>query len=225
MAEVNLDDLKPNSHQYHKDVEAQEPENEKKEPKPDLSANVTSKKRPLYRRFIDVFLKDGASPKEIRKYLVEDVIVPAVLDNISDIVTSSIEMMFFGSAKRKSKGASSGGNFRVDYGSFSSGNGNRRRERLSRSAAKETSNREPLDDYIFDSRGDAEMVLVDMRELLDRFEQVTVLDYLDILTGYGISVKTEPSDDKYGWKDLSNVEPTRARGGGYFLNLPRERLL
>ena len=223
---LSMEELKPNSHQYHKDAEQNDiskPEEEK--PKAELSGNVTTKKRPLWKRVLNTFLKDGASPKEIKTYILEEVIVPAVLDNISDVITTAVEMRFFGAPKRGggSKGGSSGNNSKINYGGFFN-DGSRRRERLAKEAKKDTGTRELLDDYIFDNKGDAEMVLVEMRELLDRFQQVTVMDYLDILTNYGISVNTTPSDSKYGWTDLSDVEPTRTRGG-YYLNLPKERLL
>ena len=218
MAEINMDDLKPNSHQYNKAREEAE-----KEPKPELSGNVTTRKRSLGRRFIDIFLKDGASPKEIKTYLIEEVIVPAVLENIADAVTTAVEMRFFGSAKRRSRGSGSNTNSRVNYGGYFNGGGGRR-EQIARST-RESSGRPPLDDYIFESRSDAEMVLVDMRELLDQYQQVTVADYYDILSSYGIRVQSEHTDNKFGWTNLSDVEPVRARGGGYYLDLPRERAL
>ena len=219
MAEVNMDDLKPNSHQYHRDAE-QEAENA---PKQELSGGVTTRKRSLARRFVDIFLKDGASPKEIKQYIIEDVIVPAVLENIADAINAAVEMRFFGAPKRRSRGGASNG-ARVSYGSFFNSGTNQRRERLA-SSARERSDRDPLDDYIFESKGDAEMVLVDMRELLEQYNQVTVADYLDILTNYGIKVQSYHTDNKFGWTDLSDVEISRARGGGYYLPLPREKAL
>ena len=218
-----MDDLKPNSHQYHRDAENNDiPETDTQ--KSELSGNVVAKKKPLWRRVLNTFLKDGANPAEIKTYLIEEVIVPAVLDNVSDIITTAVEMRFFGAPKRRSsRNTASGNNSRVNYGGFFN-DGSRRRDRLAREAKKETTVKEALDDYIFDNRGDAERVLVDMREVLDQYQQVTISDYLDILTNYGISVTTTPGDNKYGWTDLSGVEATRTRGG-YYLNLPKEKLL
>ena len=230
MAEAKMPDkdaLPPNSHQYHKDIERAEQEEKENKPKAELSGSVTTKKKSLLKRFLYTFLKDGASDKEIKTYLLEDVLVPAVLENIADAINVAIEMKFFGSAKRRNRGASGNGS-RVNYGSFyNGGTKNSRQERLSNSAKERSlSGNEPLDDYIFESRSDAEIVLVEMRELLDQYQQVTVADYLDILRDKGISVqRSVHTDNKFGWVDLSEVEPMRARGGGYFLDLPRERAL
>lgn len=225
MAEINMDDLKPNSFKYRQEADealkeaAENQEEQEKKVEKVITGKVTSKKRSLGRRFIDIFFKDGASPKEIRTYLLEDVIVPAVLDNITEIVNSSVEMIFFGEARRRNKKSSggSGNNARVNYGGYFN-SGDNRRDRPSRSV-KEQSSREILDDFIFDSRADAEQVLDDMRELLDRYQQVTVADYLDMLGKTSVY-----TDNKFGWTDLSRVQVSRVRGG-YRIDLPRESAL
>lgn len=224
MAEVRMDDLKPNSHQYNRELETVESE-EVKEPK-ELSGSVTQRKRSLIRKVTDIFLKDGASPTEIKRYLIEEVLVPAVLDNIADAITAAVEMRFFGDVRRGSRRGSKGtgrtGSV-VNYGGYFTGGD--RREKVTKTN-RETSSREPIDEMIFETRGDAERVLSDMQEVLEQYPQITVADYIDILKQYGISVREiEHTDNKYGWKDLSSVEPRRARGGGYYLDLPREYLV
>ena len=236
-----MPDLKPNSHQYRQEEQrrlegtptpAPEPKQaendisdkektESEKPKKELSGGVRTKKRSLGRRFMDIFFKDGASPSEIKTYLIEEVLVPSVLENIADAINAAVEMRFFGEARRVRRGKSaSGSNSRTAYGSFYSG-GELRRERMARST-KEQSTREALEDIVFDTLRDAEQVRDDMLEILENYPQVTVADYKDILSSYGISVKQEHTDNKYGWTDLSEVVPRRARGGGYYLDLPRE---
>lgn len=226
MAEINMDDLKPNSFKYRQEAdealkEATEKQQEEPEKKVEkvITGKVTSKKRSLGRRFLDIFFKDGASPKEIQAYLLEDVIVPAVLDNITEVINSAVEMVFFGEARRRNKkpGSGSGNSARVNYGGYFN-SGDSRRDRPSRSI-KEQSTREILEDFIFDSRADAEQVLDDMRELLDRYQQVTVADYLDMLGKTSVY-----TDNKFGWTDLSRVQVSRVRGG-YRIDLPRESAL
>ena len=221
------DKLPSNSHnQYHKDAPVEKPATEEEpKPKKELSGNVASKPKSLGRRFLDTFFKDGASNAEIKTYLIEEVIVPAILENIADAINCAVEMRFFGTARRRKsvRGGTQNGS-KVNYGNFFSGGVNERRERMARSTI-ERSARGSLDDYIFDNLRDAETILVDMQETLDKYKQVTVADYLDILSNYGISVKTEFTDNKFGWTDLSTVKPVRARGGGYYLDLPREEAL
>lgn len=228
MAEVSMDDLKPNSHQYRQEEAQKEDEKDILEgsdlPKKELTGGTRTQKRSLFRKFIDIFFKDGASPQEIRTYVIEEVIVPSVLENIADAINAAVEMRFFGEARRGrrsigSRNSSTGS--KVAYGGYFSGNSDSKRERIARST-KERSYREALEDVIFDSLRDAEQVRDDMLEVLENYPQVTVADYKDILRSYGISIKSEHTDNKFGWTDLSTVAPRRARGGGYFLDLPRE---
>ena len=226
MAEVKIDDLKPNSHNYNKISEPVNVEEKPREPK-ELSGSVTTKKRSFARQVADIFLKDGASPKEIKRYLIEEVLVPAVLDNIADAITTAVEMRFFGEVRRGSRRGAKGASGRtgsvVNYGGYFTGGD--RRERSQRST-REISSFVPLEDVIFETSGDAERILSDMQEILESYPQVTVSDYIDILKQYGIPVREiEPTDCKYGWKDLSMVAPRRARGGGYYLDLPREYVI
>lgn len=227
MAEIKMDDLKPNSHNYNRISEPDtEQEETPREPK-ELSGGFTTRKRPFLRQVTDIFLKDGANPKVIKRYLIEEIIVPAVLDNILDTITTALEMRFFGEVRRGNRRSTRSSSGRtgsvVNYGGYFTGG--ERRERPQR-PAREISSFVPLEDVIFDTSEDAERILSDMQEILENYPQVTVSDYIDILKQYGIPVREiEPTDCKYGWKDLSMVTPRRARGGGYYLDLPREYVI
>ena len=214
-----LDDLKPNSHQYHKEAEAAEKDIPEKKVGKIVSNNVIRKKKTLGRRFVDIFFKDGESIGDIKTYLLEEVLVPAIKENIADMVNGAIGMLFFGEARRRAGNRSQGNGTRVNYGGYFNGGGNNeRRERMANST-RNRNERENINDFIFESRADAEQVYDEMFELLDSYGQVTVADYLDML---GIS--SEFTDNKYGWTNLSGMKVVHARGG-YRLELPRETAL
>ena len=211
VAEISMDDLKPNSHQYNRDSESAV---EKKKVEKVVSGKVIQKKKSLGRRFIDIFFADGESIGNIKAYLIEDVLVPAIKENIADSINGAINMLFFGEVRKRSSGNKSTNTTRINYGGyFLDGS---KRERVARSI-KERENRQSLEDYIFESRADAEQVLDEMEELLDVYKQVTVADYLDMLD----ITSDQFTDNNFGWTDLSKAKVVRVRDG-YRLELPRE---
>ena len=224
-------DFPSNAHKY-RDIEKENGNDIKEEsadeaPRKTLNGSVTSKKRSFGKQFIDIFFRNGASPKEIKRYVIEDLLVPAILENIADTIQTVVEMRFFGDTGRSSRIRRRSGNAtgsRINYGGYFVGNDNRRDRSLKSSKRdSDDSYQEPLDDFIFDDRRDAEMVLVDMKELLDQYTRVTVADYIDLLKQYGVKVRdADHTDQKWGWNDLSDVRVKPARGGGHYLDLPKE---
>ena len=70
-------------------------------------------------------------------------------------------------------------------------------------------------DVIFEARGDAEVVLYNMCEMLSEYDVVSVADFLN-LSGE----KSSYVDDKFGWFDLSDARVEHVRDG-YIVNLPK----
>ena len=209
MAEVKMEDLKPNSHQYNREQE----EAETKKVNKVVTEPVTRKKKSFGRKLIDIFLSEDVG--DVKTYLVYDVLVPAIKENIADAINGAIGMLFFGEATRRQRGRSgSGTGAKVNYGGYFNG-GSDRRERIPRSYRSDDDRRESVDDILISSRADAEQVLDEMFELLDTYKQVTVADFYDML-----DISSEFTDNKFGWTDLrgARVVPTR---GGYRIELPR----
>lgn len=74
-------------------------------------------------------------------------------------------------------------------------------------------------ELIFETRGDADEVLVDMKKTLHTYGYVTVADMLDMVDGDTICM-----DEDYGWTSLITACVIRIRDG-YIINLPRPVLL
>lgn len=212
MAEINADEFKPNSHQYHKDAEEAET-NEKKVEKV-VSEPVVRKKKSFGRKLADIFISEDVG--DVKSYLMYDVLVPAVKENIADAINGAVGMIFFGEVNRRSSGRNSNrNNTKVNYGGYFNG-GNERRERMPKSYREEGGGRTRTEDIIIPSRADAEQVLDEMFELLDKYKQVTVADFYDML-----DISSEFTDHKYGWTDLRGARVVRVRNG-YRIDLPRE---
>ena len=157
----------------------------------------TKKKNSILASFINDDLQD------IKKYIVEDVLIPTIKKTITDVVKNSIDMFFYGEVSRSNRSNSS----RISYSSYY----DRDREPRSRSRR----NSLLIDDIVLESRAEAEEVLDRLDEMIEEFGMASVLNLYDL-----IGVTAPFTADKYGWTDLRNATAVRVRDG-YLLKLPR----
>lgn len=206
---MDINDFEPNSHKY-KEEKALETERPKIEA---VATGTTSKrKRSLFRRFADTFFTEDVG--DVKTYILYDVVIPAIKENVADIINSAVSMIFFGETSRRSRkptGSSTGS--KVNYGSYF--NSGERRERMP--AYNRSRIAHNFEDVVFDNRADAESVLDGMIEILNsEYRQVSVADFYDLA---GIS--TSFTDNKYGWTDLRGARVVGSPSRGYIIELPR----
>ena len=168
-----------------------------------VSGEVRTKKKSGAAKFKDAFIEDDA--RNVGDYILMDVLVPAAKKAISDVVQDGIEILLYGetSARKKSTGS------RISYNNYYS-QPTRPRER-ERYDTKSYS----YDDIVLESRADAEEVLNNMFDLIERYEMVSVADLYEL-----VDISCKYTDNNYGWTDLSNATVSRVRDG-YLLKLPR----
>ena len=87
MAEINIDDFKPNSNKYKQEQivkgdSGNTPAVKKVEKV--VSGTATKKKKSLGRRLFDIFIDEDVG--DVKTYLVYDVLVPAIKENIADML-------------------------------------------------------------------------------------------------------------------------------------------
>ena len=155
----------------------------------------TKKKNGILSSFINDDLQD------IKKYIVEDVLIPTIKKTITDVVKNSIDMFFYGEVSRSNRSNSS----RISYSSYY----DRDREPRSRR------NSLLIDDIVLEYRAEAEEVLDRLDEMIEEFGMASVLNLYDL-----IGVTAPFTADKYGWTDIRNATAVRVRDG-YLLKLPR----
>lgn len=166
-----------------------------------VKGNVRTKTNEV-RKFADVFISEDIN--NVKSYILMDVLVPAIKKAVADIVTNGIEMILYGST---SKGRNNSSGSKVSYRNYYD-NRDDRRESKTRSGLD-------YDDFVFDSRGEAEAVLSQMGDIIERFKYVTVADLYDMVD------KVPPfTANKYGWTSIRNADVVRDRDG-YRLKLPR----
>jgi hypothetical protein len=197
-----------------------EPENEKKIEQVTISP-VESRKKPLLRRFMNIFI--GGDSKSVASYVLMDVLVPQAKEMLAEATSQGIERMIYGESRpghRRGYSARSGSGPATPYNRYAVRGNNP----LGRAGADDRrpmaeSRTQDVDDLLFATHVEAETVLDRMYDLLRDYETISVAD-LNSLIGRSSSY----TDQKWGWTSLQGSRIFRNLGGhnrGYILELPR----
>ena len=172
-----------------------------------VNGSVRTKKKDGTHKLKDVFISEDAA--NVKNYVFLDVLVPAVKNALSDIVTDGINMILFGDTKM---GTKKNRYDKVSYRSYSDTKDSRYgggRTRLY-----------DYEDVILDSRGEAENVLAHMDDIIDEYDAVSVADLYDL-----VGITGRYTDQDYGWTNIHNARAVRCRDGGWTLDLPKVKPL
>lgn len=165
---------------------------------------VTRKKNGFDKLKNEIISEDA---KNIKSYVLGDVLIPAIKKAISDIVTNGIEILLYGESRGRSGRSNAD---RVSYRSYYDGYSSRPSERMIPRSTGYS-----YDDIILASRGEAEDVLARMDELMETYGLVRVADLYDL-----VGITGNYTDNKYGWTNIRNAEIVRVRDG-YMIKMPR----
>lgn len=212
MAERNIpirDDGLPNypSNAKGNKKEASSDEKEERVVKQVATGIVRTKKKGLAQKAAETFVQDDI--RSVGDYILHDVLIPAFKSLIYDTVTGGIDMTLYGGT-RGSNTRRDGGRSHVDYGRISTRSSSTHTRVYQRDRA-----RHDFNNLTFETRGEAEVVLSALVDLVVDYGSASVADLYD-LTG----LPGEYTDQKYGWYDLSSATVIRGRGA-YELKLPR----
>lgn len=193
-----------NSHKS-KDVKRTAPTDEKKIQKR-VSKPAKTKKKGELRKIAEEFIVDDV--KNIKTYVITDVLIPTIKDTIWDILTNTLDMFLFNGTKdHRKRGKSSP---KISYRDYYDSKNDRGRN-------YEIRDRFDYDDLEFDSRGEADAVLTGMLETIDQYGVVSVADMYDMA-----DVTAPYTGNRYGWTSLRNAEVVRVRNA-YIIKLPKAK--
>lgn len=198
---MDKNDLVPNSHRYKAEKAAAN--EEKKKIEKVVTGTVKTKKKNEISKLANIFISEDV--KNVKSYVFMDVLVPAIKKAISDIVTDGIDMILYGGSGKSKRNSGT----RTSYRSYYDSRDNERR------TVSASTSRFDNEDIIFANRGEAEAVLDQLVEALDKYKFVTVADLYD-----AAGLTAPYTSNKYGWTNLNSAEPQRVREG-YVLRLPR----
>ncbi len=193
-----MEEYKSNSHKSRQNPVDDIPE---KKVEKIVSGSVKSKKKSGLQKITNVFVPEDVD--DVKSYIFEDIVVPAVKDIILDAVRAFLGVN--GSSRGKASTAS-----KVSYRKYYED-----RDRRDYGNVQRTRTGYDYDDIILESRGEAEDVLARMDELIATYQLVSVADFYDL-----VGVSGNYTDNKYGWTDIRNASVIRVRDG-YMIKLPK----
>ena len=207
---MDFSNVEPNSHKYHE----QQNELATRKVQKVISGEATKKKKAIGRKLRDIFVTTNMD--EVKQYVLYDVVVPAIKDGLYDVFDSAISMIFFGEAgSRSRKAKSSTFGSRINYSGYFASEGPRKERQKARPDIR-TRSVYAYEDLEIPSKGEAQIILDNMYELLSKYEYVSVSD-LYTLAG----VTPNSTDEKYGWTDLRGAKVEGSPRRGWWLSLPR----
>lgn len=192
-----------NSHKSKEQAKAPE----KRVEKPVITGTAKTKKKGELSKVKDIFIHEDVA--NVKSYILMDVLVPAIKKAISDIVVNGIDMILYGEAGRTKKNSPGS---KISYRSFYEKDAPRRDY-----ASPKSMSPFDYDDIVFETRGDAEVVLESLCDIIDQFSVASVGDLYDLAN---VST-TNFTVNKYGWTDLRTASVMRSMGGGYVIKLPK----
>ena len=206
--------IDPTSAKYpsnsHKQRDAETPKVEKV-----ITGKVVMRKPTLGKRIKETFTGDDANT--VGDYILFEVLIPSAKATIVDAGKEILERLFFGDFRNRPR---VGGNMN----SHTPYNTMHDRPNPVRRGQPQQDRRPPLsrqtrathnfDDVVLPTRGEAELVLSSLEDLIEQFEFASVQDLYDLL-----GETAEYTDSKWGWSDLRGARALQVRGG-YLLDLP-----
>ena len=170
-----------------------------------VTGNTKARKKSDARKFVSFFVPEDTD--NVKSYILMDVIIPGIKNAIADVVS----IILFGESGRLGSSGKSGGS-RISRQKYWNNDRDSRRsdERVTANVGYE------YDDILFDSRGDADLVLEQLESCIDQYGIVSVGDLYDLA---GITTRNFTAN-KYGWTDIRTAKVVRVRDG-YILQLPR----
>lgn len=198
--------LPNNSHKY-RDIQKQKEESKKIERV--THGEVKFKKKSAFRQFIDQFIQEDG--QKIKSYVCNDVLIPSIKQAVSDIVSNTINLLFYGDAGRSRRNVADRVSYK-NYNSYSSYSNPSNNYQTQRNNAAFM-----FENVCFNSRREAVDVLDRMFEILDLYGVVSVSDVNQL-----VGISGSFTDNNYGWTVLnSNGNYISSCRDGFELNLPR----
>jgi hypothetical protein len=191
------------------------------EPKvePVIVGKVVMRKTPFGKRMMKMFFSGDSD--SVFGYLVRDVLVPALQDTFTDVITQGIQKAVYGTVRpdtRRSgqRSSSTVNRAPISYDRYATRQTSAIFSSPSTAARRPATRRETLDlgEIVLDGKLDAEAVLDGMFSALGQYQSVTVGTLKNLLGESSVY-----TDHHWGWTNLDGAGIKRV-AGGYLLDFP-----
>ena len=187
---------------------------------PELKQEPIVKKAPMRSRVVSAIIAEEA--RDVKEYLIFDVIIPTIKQTLFDLVTNALNLTLFGKPNSSMNRDRDRGPY-VSYSSYSSSRGYDKYEREERTRDR----RDRYEKYVdirhldrveFRYREDAVDVINFLEDNLNEFGYATVADFLS-----AAHLETNSVHNKWGWYDIGKPTPQQLSNGRFYVKLPKPR--
>lgn len=180
---------------------------------PIVTNEVIVQKKKLGQRMKDFIVE--ADFKSVARYVVSDVMLPALRNLIVDASTKGIERAIYGD--KAYRASQYGGPTRFNYSNPISRPYSQMPYRNAPPVQEgPRTGRQIQNNYIVGSKKEGELIVERLNDIVDKYETVTVGELHELL-----NLQTSPIDQKWGWAYVGNV-PIRQVREGWLIDLPPE---
>ena len=222
MAQVSLEDIKPNSNAYR--TQQKEKDGTKNPISPVVKReNIVSTKKPLSQKAAELFFGDDVD--SLGGYVVREIVVPSLKNTFLDVM----ESIFMGGTRRnrgRGYGYSDGGydygypyRTRSVYGGRDSSRRDSYRDRDRDDRYEERDKRVDYRNIVVRYREDAEEIIDRMREAIDLYNQVSIAELYRL-----VDLPSAYTDNNWGWTDPRDIGIKRV-SSGYLIDVAEARYL
>lgn len=181
--------------------------------------SAKARKKPLGSKIAETFTGDDVS--SVSDYVIFDVVVPAFKNLLFDVVSEGSRRMLFGATGGGRSIASTTRGGHTPYNRIAAKGAGVIASDAPRSISRTARATHDFRELVFETRGEAEVILERLREALAEYDNVTVADMYELA-----QITAGFTDHNWGWvgTDLNQarVKPVSA---GYLLDMPVPREL
>ena len=174
-----------------------------------IEGEVKKKKQTFGDKAKKLLIKEDA--KSVWSYVFGDILIPALKNTFVSMVQNGVDLWVNGSVTSKRNAGNGGRVTRTPYSSYYQEDEDYRGRRKAYAAPTYS-----YDEIEFDSRGDAEAVLMRLRQRIFEFGSVSIA-YLYSLVRWS----SDWTANQYGWINLEQAYIMRTTSGTFVLKLPR----
>lgn len=171
-----------------------------------ITKGAKTRKKSEARKFLGFFIPEDK--ESVKGYIITDIIIPSIKNGIADVIS----LVLFGEAGRLGRGGRGGGASKISYQKYYRDDRDDRREY----SRPRLAGGFDYEEIVFESRGDADLVLDQMEAAINQYGLVTIADLYDLA---GMTCQNYLANN-YGWSDISTARVVSSRDG-FYLQLPR----
>lgn len=218
-----MDNYPNNSNAYRVQSTLNEPVKEEKPEEKEVVTPVGTepakvKKKTVKDKAASIFIKEDI--KSVCRYVFRDILVPAMKKTFVSMINNGTNMMVFGDSRGYDDRDRNYRGSRSSYQDYYDRDRDYDYRGSARSSRRSYDSPYDYDIPVFNSAGAATETLRRMRNQIYDQGQVSV-SFLYRCAEWPTSFTT----DHYGWTDLRNAEVLRDPSGGYWISMPRPRVI